>query len=178
MKKRSFDNNITIFQGDITLFEVDAVVNAANTSLLGGGGVDGAIHRAAGPELYEACKKFNGCSPGEAVITPAFNMKAAFIIHTPGPIYHGGTSGEAEILTSSYRNSMKLAQKNNCSSIAFPAISTGVYHYPKEEACHIAVTTCREFILTHNYTVSLLFVLYDDNAFNIYEEYFNRLETL
>jgi len=130
---------------DITVLDCDAIVNAANCTLLGGGGVDGAIHRAAGPELLAACREFGGCRTGEARITPGFRLKAKFIIHTPGPIYRDGRHGEPELLQASYRNSLLLAQKNRCRSIAFSCISTGVYHYPKAEAAAIAVACCREF---------------------------------
>lgn len=128
---------------DITKLEVDAIVNAANTTLLGGGGVDGAIHRAAGRELLEACRKFNGCKTGEARITPGFKLPAKFVIHTPGPVWHGGTRHEAEQLRSCYENSLKLASENGCRSIAFSCISTGVYGYPHEAAARIAIETVR-----------------------------------
>ena len=132
---------IEIITADITELEVDAIVNAANCSLLGGGGVDGAIHRAAGKELLEACRKFNGCKTGEARITPGFKLPAKFVIHTPGPVWHGGNHNEAELLKNCYINSLILAKENNCKTVAFPCISTGVYHFPKEQAAQIALET-------------------------------------
>ncbi len=130
---------IRICQGDITKLNVDAVVNAANCTLLGGGGVDGAIHRAAGPELLAACRKFNGCPTGEARITPGFRLPARFVIHTPGPVWHGGAHREAELLRNCYENSLKLAMENGCRSIAFPCISTGIYRFPMRNAAQIAL---------------------------------------
>lgn len=132
---------LKVITGDITRLEVDAIVNAANCTLLGGGGVDGAIHAAAGPELVKACAVFGGCSTGEARITPGFRLPAKFVIHTPGPVWHGGSRGERELLASCYTNSLRLAAENNCRSIAFPCISTGVYGYPKTAAAETAVAT-------------------------------------
>lgn len=128
-----------IIQGDITALKVDAIVNAANTTLLGGGGVDGAIHRAAGPQLAEACRALGGCPAGEARITLGFKLPARFVIHTVGPVWHGGEQGEPELLASCYRNSLKLALDNQVRSVAFPSISTGAYGYPKEAAARIAL---------------------------------------
>jgi O-acetyl-ADP-ribose deacetylase (regulator of RNase III) len=136
---------IEIIVGDITTVDVDAVVNAANTSLLGGGGVDGAIHRAAGPELLEACRGIGGCPTGEARITPGFQLPARWIIHTVGPVWHGGDSNEAQLLESAYRSSLELARRNDVDSIAFPAISTGAYRFPHELAAEIALRTMKEF---------------------------------
>jgi O-acetyl-ADP-ribose deacetylase (regulator of RNase III) len=137
--------DIEVIQGDITKLKVDAIVNAANCSLLGGGGVDGAIHRAAGPELLQACIPLKGCETGKAKITPGFKLPAKFVIHTPGPIYRDGLHGEPELLESCYKSCLALAEENNCETVAFPAISTGVYGYPWKEATKIAVKTVREY---------------------------------
>jgi O-acetyl-ADP-ribose deacetylase (regulator of RNase III) len=135
--------NIRVWQGDITTLAVDAIVNAANSSLLGGGGVDGAIHRAAGPALAACCATLGGCPTGEARITPGFRLPARHVIHTVGPVWHGGGEGEAEALEASYRNSLDLASRHGVRAIAFPAISCGVFGYPPKEAARIAIAACR-----------------------------------
>lgn len=136
---------IEVVQGDITLLDVDVIVNAANESLLGGGGVDGAIHRAAGPELLGACRRLRGCATGEAKLTPGFRLKARWVVHTPGPVWRGGALGEPGLLQDCYRNSFRRASEADARSIAFPCISTGVYGYPKRAAAEIAVGVMREF---------------------------------
>jgi O-acetyl-ADP-ribose deacetylase (regulator of RNase III) len=136
---------IRVVQGDITQLKVDAIVNAANSTLLGGGGVDGAIHRAAGPQLKAHCATLGGCPTGEAKITPGFKLHAKHVIHTVGPVYHGGQSNEATLLANCYRNSLELALQNGAKSVAFPSISTGAYGYPKDEAAQIAVAVMREY---------------------------------
>jgi O-acetyl-ADP-ribose deacetylase (regulator of RNase III) len=137
---------MVVGEGDITKFEVDAIVNAANASLLGGGGVDGAIHRAAGPELLAACEKLNGCATGDAKATPGFRLPAKWVFHAVGPVWHGGGRGEDELLASCYRRCMELAREHKATSVAFPAISTGVYRYPTESAARIAVRTVADHL--------------------------------
>ena len=160
--------DIEIIQGDITKLVVDAIVNAANCSLLGGGGVDGAIHRAAGPELLQACIPLNGCRTGEAKITPGFRLPAKFVIHTPGPIYNDGKHGEPELLKSCYKNCLALAEENGCETVAFPAISTGVYGYPWKEATEIAVHTVREF--PAKIVKKVIFCCFSTNMEKIYRD--------
>lgn len=150
------NKTLDVVVADITSMPVDAIVNAANTSLRGGGGVDGAIHRAAGPELLEECKKIGGCPTGEARITSAYSLPAQFVIHTVGPVWNGGTSGEPDLLANAYQNSLQLAEDNKLTSISFPAISTGVYGYPQKEAAEIAVNVCCNFINNVNTNLNLI----------------------
>lgn len=161
---------IEIARGDITRVAVDAIVNAANTTLLGGGGVDGAIHRAAGPQLLEECKALGGCAPGEAKITRGYNLPARFVIHTIGPYWTGGKRGEAEVLAKCYCNSLRVALEHGIKSIAFPAISCGAYRYPIEPAAKIAVETTRQFLASTDKIDTVIFVVSSDEIFAAYEE--------
>lgn len=161
---------LNIIQGDITKMEVDAVVNAANNTLLGGGGVDGAIHRAGGPTILEQCKKIGGCPTGEARITTAGNMPSKYVIHTVGPVYKDGREGEAKLLYNAYYNSMKLAKEYNLKTIAFPAISTGVYNYPKLEAAQIATKAVMDFIDKEDYIEEVYFVLFSEDNYLLYKK--------
>ena len=163
------DNRLVIIKGDITTQNVDAIVNAANTSLLGGGGVDGAIHRAAGPELLQECRKLNGCKTGEAKITGGYRLPAGKVIHTVGPIWHGGANGEDELLASCYRNSLRIAQENNIKSIAFPSVSTGVYRFPVERAAKIAIYEIDKFLNADKNIVKVAMVCFDDNTYQAYK---------
>jgi len=158
-------NRIEIIKGDITKTEVDAIVNAANTSLLGGGGVDGAIHRAAGRKLLEECQKLNGCETGKAKITKGYNLPAKFVIHTVGPVYHDGKHGEPELLASCYRESLALAAENGVKTIAFPCISTGVYGYPFNEACVIALRAIEDFLQSNESIDRIYMVCFGDSDF-------------
>lgn len=164
-------------KGDITkVLDVQAIVNAANNSLLGGGGVDGAIHRAAGPQLLEECRTLHGCKTGQAKITKAYNLPCDYVIHTVGPIWQGGRSGEAKLLASCYYNSMKLAAENNIRRIAFPSISTGVYSYPLEQAAGIAVDTVHRFLRDSGSDMELVeWVLFDDRTYQVYEREVARI---
>lgn len=160
-------------QADITKLEVDAIVNAANRSLLGGGGVDGAIHRAAGPELLEACRVLNGCEVGDAKITPGFRLPARYVIHTVGPVWNGGKSVEAERLASCYRRSLEVAQENGVKSIAFPAISTGVYGYPIEAATRIAVETVAKHLAQYDDELDVTFCCFSADDLAVYRQMLN-----
>ena len=161
---------LKVIQGDITQFQGDAIVNAANTTLMGGGGVDGAIHRAAGPALYAACEKFHGCPTGEARITSGFNLPAKYIIHTPGPIWRGGYSGEPQLLANSYQNSLRLADRYGCQTVAFPSISTGVYAYPLGKAAAIAVQTIQKFMVKARNIREVTIVCFDTKTFQAYQD--------
>ncbi|MCW8955643.1 MAG: O-acetyl-ADP-ribose deacetylase [Gammaproteobacteria bacterium] len=159
--------NLHIVQNDITKLEVDAIVNAANNSLLGGGGVDGAIHLAAGPELLEECKLLKGCATGEAKITKGYRLPAQYIIHTVGPVWQGGHHGEAELLASCYRSSLQLAHDQQLTSLAFPAISCGVYAYPKPQAARIAVQEIASFLAGHEFPKTVYLVAFDQAMIDI-----------
>jgi O-acetyl-ADP-ribose deacetylase (regulator of RNase III) len=156
-------------QGDITTLDVDAIVNAANSSLLGGGGVDGAIHRAAGPELLEACRRLGGCKTGDAKITPGFRLKARFVIHAVGPVWHGGKQHEPELLASCYQRSLELAVENKVTTIAFPSISTGVYAFPKERAAPIAIDTVRKFPADGTTLERVIFCCFSADDLRLYQ---------
>lgn len=162
--------NIKLIKGDITQLKTDAIVNAANNSLLGGGGVDGAIHRAAGPGLLKECRKLNGCLTGEAKITSGYNLPAKFIIHTVGPVWNGGNYNEEELLANCYRNSLWIAENTKLKTLAFPNISTGVYNFPKDLAAKIAVTSVREFLGHSKQIKEVIFVCFDEENYNIYKE--------
>jgi O-acetyl-ADP-ribose deacetylase (regulator of RNase III) len=161
-------DKIEILRDDITTLDVDAIVNAANTTLLGGGGVDGAIHRAAGPELLAECRTLDGCEPGQAKITCGYQLPARFVIHTVGPIWRGGKHDEARTLANCYRNSLKLAVENEIKTIAFPAISCGAYSYPIEEAAHIAFKTTREFLAVSDKPQQVIFVVWGQDIYDAY----------
>ena len=167
-------NRIEVIVGDITVVEVDAIVNAANSSLMGGGGVDGAIHRAGGPAILEECKsirkKQGECATGKAVITTGGNLKAKYVIHTVGPVWRGGKENEDQLLSNSYESSLALAVKNNIRTIAFPNISTGVYGFPKERAAKIALTVVKKFMEKDNSIEKIVFCCFDDDNYKIYSD--------
>lgn len=166
-------NRIELFKGDITKLNVDAIVNAANKTLLGGGGVDGAIHRAAGPELLTECRTLNGCETGDAKITSGYKLPARYVIHTVGPVWYGGKSGEPEKLASCYKKSLDLAIENNIKSIAFPNISTGVYGFPKTSAAEIAINQVSVFLANHREIEKVIFCIFDDENYAIYRNLFH-----
>ena len=161
---------ISTMLGDITLVQADAIVNAANRTLLGGGGVDGAIHRAAGPELLAECRTLNGCETGQAKITKGYKLPAKYVIHTPGPIWKGGNNGERELLASSYSSCLELAAEYGCKTVAFPSISTGVYRFPLELAAPIAVKTVRDFLADHPQIEQVTFVCFSQQVKDAYDK--------
>ena len=167
--------NIEITLGDITRQSVDAIVNAANCSLLGGGGVDGAIHRAAGPELLAECRTLHGCETGKAKITRGYRLPAKYVIHTPGPVWHGGGYGEAELLASCYRSCLELAAENGCETVDFPSISTGVYHFPLEKAAEIAIGTIAAYLREHPEIRRVRMVCFDTRTKDFYDRALEKL---
>ena len=169
-------SRIEIIQGDITKQASDAIVNAANTTLLGGGGVDGAIHRAAGPELLAECRTLHGCRTGEAKITRGYRLPAKFVIHTPGPVWHGGDRHEPELLASCYRSCLELATANGCKTVDFPSISTGVYHFPLDRAAGIAIGTIADFLADHPEIERVRMVCFDARTKGFYDAALRALE--
>ncbi len=169
MEVRIDSCTISLVRGDITLEDTDAIVNAANARLAGGGGVDGAIHRAGGPAIMEECRKIGGCPTGSAVITTGGNLKARYVIHAVGPIYRGGNSGEAELLAGAYRKSLEIAKEKGLKSIAFPSISTGAYGYPIEEAARIALKTVTDFLRENRSPSLVRFVLFSERDLEVYK---------
>ncbi|BDD10139.1 macro domain-containing protein [Fulvitalea axinellae] len=173
--KKLLADKISLLKGDITKVKCDAIVNAANSSLLGGGGVDGAIHRQAGPELLEDCRRVRnaqgGCPTGKAVITVAGKLPAKYVIHTVGPVWRGGASGEESLLRDCYLNSLSLASENGLETVAFPNISTGIYGYPKDKACAVAVSAVNEFLASDTIVKEVVFVCFDDENFRLYQDF-------
>lgn len=173
-------DRIEVIQGDITRLKVDAIVNAANPSLMGGGGVDGAIHRAGGPQILEECKaiikKIGRLDTGKAVITTGGNLPASYVIHTVGPVWHGGTQGEAQLLAQAYTNSLQLASEHHLRTVAFPNISTGVYGYPKREAAQVALQAVTDYLRQHTLPEKVIFCCFDDENYRLYQEAVQALE--
>jgi O-acetyl-ADP-ribose deacetylase (regulator of RNase III) len=175
MEEKINETLIVLACGDITEESTDAIVNAANERLAGGAGVDGAIHRAGGPAIMAECRQIGGCPTGQAVITTGGNLKAKYVIHTVGPIHRGGTKNEAKLLQSAYRESLKIALQNNLQSISFPAISTGVYSYPIDEAAHLALTTCIDFARGNTGIKVIRHILFDSRVYKTFAEEFKKL---
>ncbi|WP_210466354.1 O-acetyl-ADP-ribose deacetylase [Rufibacter roseolus] len=177
----STTHRIQLLQGDITKVKVDAIVNAANSSLLGGGGVDGAIHRAGGPAILEDCRKIvarqGGCKTGEAVITTGGRLPAKYVIHTVGPVWNGGHKNEPTLLANCYRNSLELAREHRLETIAFPNISTGIYGYPKDKAAEVAVQTVQTYLGQHDLPKQVMFVVFDPDNLRLYEEQLAHLKS-
>ena len=163
-------NRIELINGDITALDVDAIVNAANNSLQGGGGVDGAIHNAAGPDLLVECERLNGCETGKSKITGGYKLKAKHIIHTVGPVWYGGYRDESQLLASCYQTSLSLAKEKKIQTLAFPGISTGIYRFPKDLAALIAVNETRRFLNKNTFPEKVIFVTYDDDSYEIYRK--------
>jgi O-acetyl-ADP-ribose deacetylase (regulator of RNase III) len=163
-------NRVELIKGDITTLNVDAIVNAANNSLLGGGGVDGAIHRAAGPDLLIECEKLKGCETGKSKITGGYRLKAKYIIHTVGPVWYGGYRDETQLLASCYQTSLVLAKEKKIKTLAFPGVSTGIYGFPKDLAALIALNETKRFLNKNSYPEKVIFVTYDDNSYEIYRK--------
>lgn len=175
-KDKEITSKIILLNSDITKINVDAIVNAANKTLLGGGGVDGAIHKAAGKELFEECETLNGCNTGEAKITKGYNLPSKFVIHTVGPIWHGGMNNERKLLEDCYVNTLNIAKKNKIKTIAFPSISTGAYNFPKEKAANIAIKVVRNFI-KNNSIDKVIFCVFDDENYSIYNKLLSEYQT-
>ncbi len=169
MTAKDMASRIELRVGDITTLRVDAIVNAANESLLGGGGVDGAIHRAAGPDLLAECRTLDGCPTGQAKITPGYRLPAKYVIHTVGPVYHGGTEGETELLRSCHIEALRLAVEHDCRTVAFPAISCGVYGYPITEAARIALSAAAEHLRSEDVPEKITFVLFSQAAYAAFD---------
>ncbi len=168
--KRGEIMSLYLWKGDITKIRCEAIVNAANKTLLGGGGVDGAIHRAAGPLLLEECRQLGGCETGDSKITKGYNLPAKYVIHAVGPVWHGGKDNEDELLKSAYLSSLKWCVDYNIKSVAFPAISTGVYGFPIERATYVAINAVKEFVKDNEYPKDVIFVTYSERDFNVYKK--------